>query len=84
VGCERFGDDEHPATAGGFAGGFFEAVALDLDQLGGVDEADLLRGYLESADVMLVDAVVASFQRRGEKRGACSTSSASAEAAALG
>jgi hypothetical protein len=68
---ERFGDDEYAATCGGSAGGFFETVALDLDQLGGVNEADLFRGDGQRANVTLVDPAVAWFQIGGEKRGAC-------------
>ena len=83
VRAQRLGQDEHPAAAGGDAGGFVHAVALDFEQLGGVDEAELFRGDRQGAVMALVDAAVAEFEGSRKKGGAAPASSVSARAAAF-
>ena len=80
---QRLGQDEYPAAGGGDAGGFVHAVALDFEQLSGVDEAELFRGDGENPEVTLVDAAVADFEGSRKKGGASRASSVSARAAAF-
>jgi len=79
---EGIAEDEDPPAGAGFAGGLVGAVAFDFEELRGVDEAELFRGNGEGAVVALVDPAVTRFEGRGEKRGACWVSKASARCAA--
>ena len=79
---EGLAEDEDPPAGAGFAGGLVGAVAFDFEELRGVDEAELFRGNGEGAVVALVDPAVTRFEGRGEKRGACLVSKASARWAA--
>jgi len=81
---ERFTQDEAAAPNAVFPGGFFGAVAFDFAELGGVDKAEFFRGEVERTAVALVEAAVARFKGRGEKRGLSWASAASAYWAALG
>ena len=63
-GGERFAQDKDAPAVAGLAGGFFDAVALDFEALGGVDEAELLGRDGEGAAVALVEAAVTGFKGR--------------------
>ncbi len=79
---EGLAEDEDPPAGAGFAGGLGGAVAFDFEETLGVDESELFRGNGEGAVVALVDPAVTRFEGRGEKRGACWVSKASARWAA--
>jgi len=83
-GAQGFAGDKHPPARRGRAGGFFQAGALKLDELGGVDKAELLGGDVKGAHAAGVEATVAGLGAGRKKRGAAWASNRSAWAAALG